>query len=400
MPATLRLTTRQRHAWYEEYRQTFLERDLRQLGEIENLPAFVRLLTLAALRTGALLNKSALAAEAGLAQPKLRRYLNLLEVAGQFFELPSFHANLGKRLVKTPKLHANDVGLAAFLGGIDSWAEAASRGWEGALLESWALGELRALDRLSARSSRASFWRTSTGREVDLVLERGRDVVAIEIKATAACRLPSATPVVLEGRMAEQPRASLFQSSPPPELGPMIKALGITEAEARSGRGCLGIVLGLVVGGGAWAATQFIPFGVRMDTTEGFAISTAIALVLAAVVFFLIRLGKAEELVTFICQHGLARMSACKGVIKPVAIVRYAEIANVKLQLVRHGKNGISLRKIWSFVGADGRTLISLQGEGTMDRWSADPAKATPNGSGWEFAETAIAQWQAARSGR
>lgn len=185
MPATLGLTSAARRAWYDGYRQTFLERDLRQLGRIENLPEFVRLLSLAALRTGGLLNKSALAAEAGLPHPTLRRYLNLLEVAQPFHELPPFHANLRKRLVKTPKLYATDVRLAAHLGGIESWSEATTRAREGALFETWAIRELLALDRLSSRPTRPCFWRTSTGREVDLVIERGREVVAFEIKAAS-----------------------------------------------------------------------------------------------------------------------------------------------------------------------------------------------------------------------
>lgn len=190
---------------------------------------------------------------------------------------------------------------------------------------------------------------------------------------------------------------SMFQSSPPPQLGRVIKAYGITEAEARSGKGLLGIILGVLVAGGVWAATQFIRFGVRMDTTEGFTISTVLALVLGVVVYFIARSGKAEEVVTFVCEHGLARMTAHKGVVTPLLVVPFAQIADVKLSMVRHGKNGISLRKVWAFHGADGRQLISVSGEGTMDLWSPDPAKATANGGGWEFGEAAAAQWRASR---
>jgi predicted AAA+ superfamily ATPase len=185
MPATLGLAAPARHAWYQAYRQTFLERDLRQLAAIENLPEFARLLRLAALRSGSLLNKSSLASDAGLTHPTLRRYLALLEVAYQFFELPPFFTNRGKRLVKTPKLYATDVGLLSHLEGIDSFTEALEQERAGALLETWAINELLAIDRLSSRSSVPTFFRTSTGREVDLVLERGRNVVAIELKASS-----------------------------------------------------------------------------------------------------------------------------------------------------------------------------------------------------------------------
>lgn len=185
MPATLRLGATARRAWYQGYRQTFLERDLRQLAQIENLPEFARLLTVAALRTGALLNRSALAADTGLTVPTLRRYLALLEIAYQFYELPPFHVNHGKRLVKTPKLYANDVGLAAHLDALESYDEALAASRAGALVETWVVNELLAIDRLSARPSTVSFFRTSAGREVDIVFERGRHVVAVEIKASA-----------------------------------------------------------------------------------------------------------------------------------------------------------------------------------------------------------------------
>ena len=194
MPGTLGMKPAVRRAWYDGYRQTFLERDLRQLAAIANLPEFARLVTMAALRTGALLNRSALAADTGLPVATLRRYLDILAIGYQFLELPPFHANHGKRLVKAPKLYANDVGLAAHLDAIESFDDAMAGGRAGALLETWAVNELRAIDRLADRPATATFFRTSDGREVDLVLERGRAVVGIEVKAAA-----SASPADLRG---------------------------------------------------------------------------------------------------------------------------------------------------------------------------------------------------------
>lgn len=201
MPGTLGQTAAERRAWYQGYRQTFLERDLRQLAQIENLPAFNRLLTLSALRTANLLNRSALAAECGVPLATLRRYLEILEIAYQLFELPPYFANVGKRLVKTPKLYANDAGLVAQLGGMDTWAEAVELGRAGALFESWALGEVRTLDRLSERPSTQAFWRESTGREVDLVLERGNWLVGIELKASATVTAKDTAPLRELGKL-------------------------------------------------------------------------------------------------------------------------------------------------------------------------------------------------------
>jgi hypothetical protein len=147
------------------------------------------------------LNQSALAADTGLAVPTLRRYLALLEIAYQFYELPPFHTNHGKRLVKTPKLYANDVGLAAYLDALETFDDAVAASRAGALVETWAMNELLAIDRLGDRASTASFFRTSTGKEVDLVLERGRSVVGVEIKAAATVS-PSDTAGLRELREA------------------------------------------------------------------------------------------------------------------------------------------------------------------------------------------------------
>lgn len=185
MPATLELDPDELKHWYEGYRTAFLERDLRQLGQIENLPEFGRLMTIALARTGGVLNRRDLASDAGLAYQTLRRYLNILEVAYQVHELPPYFVNVGKRLRKSPKLYALDSGLAAFAGNVRDWNDAVSLGREGVLFETWAVNELRTLDGLCGPQAQAFYWRTSAGTEVDLVLERGSAVVGIEIKASA-----------------------------------------------------------------------------------------------------------------------------------------------------------------------------------------------------------------------
>jgi len=185
MPPTLGRSAGVRRAWYEGYRQTFLERDLRQLSDIANLPEFSRLLSLAMLHSGGVLNKHELAGDAALKYATARRYLDLLGVACQLWELPPFLPNIGKRLVKSPKLYAGDVGLAAHIANIRSWEDAVSMGREGALLETLAVNELAQIDALSQARSTLTYLRRSHGPEVDLVLERGERVVAIEIKSAA-----------------------------------------------------------------------------------------------------------------------------------------------------------------------------------------------------------------------
>lgn len=171
-----------RRTWFECYRQTYLERDLRDLADITHLPDFSRLLATLALRTGQLLNFSALSRDIGLPLSTLRRYFHLLEQTYQVFTIPPYHANAGKRLVKTPKLYLTDTGMSCHLTLADDWNTLVHRGQEGALVETWVAGELRKLTSWNTRRTELSFWRTSAGQEVDFLLERAGQVIGIEVK--------------------------------------------------------------------------------------------------------------------------------------------------------------------------------------------------------------------------
>ena len=103
--------------WWEGYVTTFLERDLRQLSQIEALPDFRRLMTALALRCGHHLNQTEVARDLGLSQPTVHRYVNLLETTCLVERIPAFAVNRTKRLIKSPKVMWNDPGLAAFLAG-------------------------------------------------------------------------------------------------------------------------------------------------------------------------------------------------------------------------------------------------------------------------------------------
>lgn len=184
MPEAFVLDAENRRAWYESYRRTFLERDLRQLSEITSVPEFGRVMSLALLRTGGLLNKSSLASDAHLSHSTVDRYLNLLQVAYQLRLLHPYFTNVAKRLVKSPKLYAVDSGAAAWAANAFDWRTVIAAGKDGALLETFAVSDILSWDGL-AGASRYHFWRTGAGAEVDLVVERGDKVVAIEFKSAA-----------------------------------------------------------------------------------------------------------------------------------------------------------------------------------------------------------------------
>lgn len=183
MPALLaRRSSQAWTQWWDGYVATYLERDLRQLSQIENLVDYRRLMDLLALRSAQLLNQSELGRDAGLSQPTVHRYLNLLETSHLFARLPAWLGNRSARLMKIPKAFWSDAGLAAFLCGYYD-AETLRSGRElGALFETFISHHVRVLAGLMTPPARLYYWRTRSGAEVDLVVEHGRRLVAIEVK--------------------------------------------------------------------------------------------------------------------------------------------------------------------------------------------------------------------------
>jgi predicted AAA+ superfamily ATPase len=195
------------HEWLADYTATYVERDVRQLLQVGDLLLFQTFLRLCAGRTGQLLNLTALAADCGVSQPTARSWLSVLEATYVVFRLPPFFANLGKRLVKTPKLYFWDTGLAASLLGIEAPAQLSTHPLRGALFESWVVGEVAKAHLHRGRRPRLSFYGERGRVEVDLVVERGADVALVEIKSA---RTPSGyhfsafdrLAAALEGRQA------------------------------------------------------------------------------------------------------------------------------------------------------------------------------------------------------
>ena len=185
MPALLSLDTPQSWTrWWEGYVATYLERDLRQVAQIDALLDFRKMMELVALRSGQLLNQSEVARDARLAQPTVHRYLNLLETTNLFERLPAYTLSHTTRLLKSPKAFLNDPGLAVFLSGYYELDDL-RRGREyGAYFETLIYHHLRILTRLMTPAGRLSFWRRRDGTEVDFVVEHGRRVLAVEVKTT------------------------------------------------------------------------------------------------------------------------------------------------------------------------------------------------------------------------
>lgn len=192
-PVALGADEAARIEWFDGYVRTYLERDLQTLSTIEHLADFRRLLRLAALRTGKLMNQSDLARDAGLAQPTAHRYLGLLEASHLLVRLPAYAVNRTKRLIKAPRLFLCDSGLASFLAGLHTPDQLKTSDLAGFLLENLILSDLLAWRETQSVRPEILYWRTTSGKEVDFVIEHEGRLTPIEIKATARARLSDAT---------------------------------------------------------------------------------------------------------------------------------------------------------------------------------------------------------------
>jgi predicted AAA+ superfamily ATPase len=207
MPALLAFSSPQSWIrWWEGYVTTYLERDLRQVSQVDALLDFRRVMELAALRSGQLLNQSEIARDAGMSQPTVHRYLNILETTHLFERLPAYLASHTTRLLKSPKAYWNDSGLATFLSGYYDMESLQSAREYGAYFETMIYHHLRVLTRLMIPSGKLCFWRRRDGVEVDFVVEHGRRVLGIEVKRAGKATFRDVAG--LETFLDEHPRAS------------------------------------------------------------------------------------------------------------------------------------------------------------------------------------------------
>lgn len=188
-------TARDASMWQASYIQTYLERDvrnLRQVGDLTRFQVFIR--TLAA-RSAQLVNLSDLARDIGVAVNTLKAWLSVLEATFQIIVLRPWFGNAGKRLVKTPKIYFTDVGLMSYLTGLKDPLHAVQGPLGGQLMETAVISEIYKTFYHRGEEPRICFWRTSSGTEVDLVVEKGTNLIPIEIKLTSTPRPSFGDPI-------------------------------------------------------------------------------------------------------------------------------------------------------------------------------------------------------------
>ncbi|MCF7673775.1 MAG: ATP-binding protein [Akkermansiaceae bacterium] len=209
--------------WLQDYISTYLERDVRQILNIQDLATFQRFVQLCAGRVGQLLNITSLAADTGITRVTAESWLSVLQASHLVFLVRPWFSNLNKRLIKTPKLYFCDPGLAAWLLGVRAAAHLSAHPQRGALFENWVMTELlKAQTNLGLKPS-LHFLRDKEGHEIDALIETAPDTFqAVEIKSgetiasdfftgldywRAKLSRQTITPWLIHGGIARQDRA-------------------------------------------------------------------------------------------------------------------------------------------------------------------------------------------------
>ena len=173
------------HVWLSNYITTYVERDVRQILQITDLVVFQTFLGLCAGRVGQLVSLASLASDCGVSQPTAKAWLSVLSASYLVTLLPAYHGNINRRLVKAPKLHFYDSGLLCKLLGINSPAQLTTHPLRGSIFETWVFSELAKIRFNHGQQNGLFYYRDRKGLEVDLVIEKDSNLIAVESKSGA-----------------------------------------------------------------------------------------------------------------------------------------------------------------------------------------------------------------------
>ena len=182
--------------WHSSYVQTYLERDVRNLRNIGDLTLFQTFLRALASRSAQILNLSELARDIGVSVNTIKDWISILEASFQIFILRPYYANIGKRLVKSPKVYFMDTGLLCYLVGLRDIEHALAGPMGGALFENLIVTELFKIFAHRGEEPAMYYWRTAAGSEVDLIVERQGKLIPIEIKQSETPRPEMARAII------------------------------------------------------------------------------------------------------------------------------------------------------------------------------------------------------------
>ena len=199
------LRPKSRALWFASYLQTYLERDVRAITNVRDLVTFRRFLALLASRHGQVLNKTNLAAPLGVSVPTISEWLHILEITSQIIIVPPYFENLGKRLIKSPKIYWGDPGLACYLLGITSEAELQRSPFQAQLFEGFVAAEILKSQVNQGARKELYFFRDQQGLEVDFLLPKSNaGLWLIECKAGKTVHTSMAAPLLALQRTLEK----------------------------------------------------------------------------------------------------------------------------------------------------------------------------------------------------
>lgn len=179
---------RGRALWFNSYISTYVERDIRDVGELRDISAFIRFYNIIAQKSCGLLNKSDLASDANLSEATINNYLTMLEMIYQVSLLQPYSSNISKRFIKAPKLFMTDSGLFCHLLGINSADDLISSNHKGNIVETFVYNELLKHLSYSQIQAKIYHYRTNDKKEIDFIIEKADKIFAIEIKLSQSVK--------------------------------------------------------------------------------------------------------------------------------------------------------------------------------------------------------------------
>ena len=181
--------------WYGSYLQTYLERDIRNLAQVGDLRLFQQFVRLLASRCAQILNLSGLASDIGISVSTVKRWVSILEASHIVFLLPSYYRNMGKRIVKSPKLYFLDVGLVSYLTGIQTESHIMNGPMAGQLFENYVIQEIVKYYYHHGKRPNIFYLRTHNQLEIDVLIEKRLELFPIEIKLAKTINMRMTKPI-------------------------------------------------------------------------------------------------------------------------------------------------------------------------------------------------------------
>ncbi|HDL17918.1 MAG TPA: ATP-binding protein [Bacteroidetes bacterium] len=181
--------------WYGSYLQTYLERDVRNLADVGDLRNFQRFIQLLAARCAQMLNLTSFANDLGISVTTIRRWISILEASQIIFLLPPYYRNLGKRIIKSPKVYFLDTGLVCYLTGIQTENHLFKGPMAGQLFENFFIQEIVKFYYNNGRRADIYYLRTHNQLEIDLIIEKYPEIIPVEIKLSKTLNTGMANPI-------------------------------------------------------------------------------------------------------------------------------------------------------------------------------------------------------------